>query len=167
MSVAAALLAVLAALGLWPFGVAGCLVLLVVTWYQAVVTLTVDAREVLVGQGRGKRGLRDILVRNIVLYEVTRFGWRDAFGSAPAPASNTYVVRAGAGLRLVLNDDETLNISAVDPDAAAAVLRAAGVREAPRVTRGRAVAHEAAERAPPQTTVRWSGLAHRSATRPN
>jgi hypothetical protein len=127
--VAAILLAVLIALGLWPLGVAGCLVLLGISWYLAAVTLTVDPTEVCLGQGRGKRGLREIRIRDIVVCEVTRFGWGDAFGSAPAPASNTYVVRAGAGLRITLNDDETLNISTTDPAAAAARLSAAGVRE--------------------------------------
>jgi hypothetical protein len=125
--VAAVLLAVLVAAGLWPLGVAGCVLLLAVTWYLAAVTVTVSATEVLLGQGRGRRGLRDILVRNIDRCEVTRFGWGDAIGSAPAPASNTYVVRAGAGLRIALNDDETLNISARNPEVAAELLRAAGV----------------------------------------
>jgi hypothetical protein len=74
--------------------------------------------------------VREIRIRDIVACEVTRFGWGHTFGSSPAPASNTYVVRAGAGLRLTLNDDETLNISTTDPAAAAALLCAAGVRDA-------------------------------------
>jgi hypothetical protein len=125
--VAAVLLAVLVAAGLWPLGVIGCLLLLAVTWYLAAVTVIVSPVEVCLGQGRGKRGLREILVRNVVQYEVTRFGWGEAIGVSPAPASNTYVVRAGAGLRIALNDDETLNISARNPEGAAEVLRAAGV----------------------------------------
>jgi hypothetical protein len=128
--VAAILLAVLIAVGLWPLGVAGCVVLLVVTWYLAAVTLTVSPVEVCVGQGRGKRGLREIRVRDVVAFEVAQFGLGEAVGASPAPVSNTYVVRSGAGLRIALNDDETLNISARNPDGAADVLRAAGVRPA-------------------------------------
>jgi hypothetical protein len=125
--VAAILLAVLVAVGLWPLGVAGCVLLLAVTWYLAAVTLTVSPVEVCVGQGRGKRGLREIRVRDVMQFEVTLFGWSEAIGSSPSPVSNTYVVRAGAGLRIALNDDETLNISARNPDDAGKLLRAAGV----------------------------------------
>lgn len=128
--VAAILVAVLIAAGLWPLAVVGGLAILVVTWYLAAVTVTVSPAEVCLGQGRGKRGQREILVRNIDGCDVVRLGWGDAIRSAPAPVSNTYVVGPGTGLRLQLNDDETLNISVRDPDAAAAVLRAAGVATA-------------------------------------
>ena len=129
--VAAILVAVLIAAGLWPLAVAGGIAILAVTWYFAAVTITVSPVEVGLGQGRGRRGQREILVRNIDGFEIVRMSWGDAIRSAPAPVSNTYVVGAGTGLRLLLNDDETLNISVRDPQAAAAVLWAAGVATVP------------------------------------
>ena len=144
--VAAILLVVLIALGLWPLGVAGCLVLLGITWYLAAVTLTVDPTEVCLGQGRGKRGLREIRVRDIVVCEVTRFGWGDAFGSAPAPASNTYVVRAGAGLRH--HPQRRRDVE----------------HQHDRSGRRRRAAHRLGRA---RGCVRWWELARRSATRPS
>ena len=113
---------------LWPVGIAAFVATVAVGVYLATVSLTVTPDEVIVRQGRGHRGVREILAKNIEDCEVTRFGWAETIGIGPSvPAGTTaLVVRPGPGLRLTLNDGEHLHISTPDPAAAARVLTSAG-----------------------------------------
>lgn len=115
------------AVGLWPIGVVGLVVLVASAFWFSVVRLTVTASDVTIQQGRGKRGIRDIRTRDIRSWDVAKHGWRETFGLAgESVGSTTYVARVGTGLLLVF-EDERLNITARDPETAGAVLTAAGV----------------------------------------
>lgn len=124
--------AVLWALGLWPAAIAAFVVIVAVAWWIGVVGLRVTAREVTLRQTRGRRGGREVLVRNIESAQAARFGWAETFGlGSRVPAGTaTLVVQPGPGLRLLLATGEWLHISTPDPQAA---LAAMGVRtETPR-----------------------------------
>jgi hypothetical protein len=116
--------AILLALGLWPLAVLAVLLVVAVSVYLGVQTLTVTPTRISIAQGRGDKSPHTVEMADVTLTEAVTLTWPQCFGlNLPATVDSTrFTVRAGSALSLTKRDGEQLRISAADPEAARAVL---------------------------------------------
>lgn len=111
---------------LWPAAVAALIGITVVGGYLATVSLTIDAKRITIGQGRGEREPRVLYVSEVIAHEVRKLTWLQCFGIGIEADDRTtrLTVRPGPTLFLTLVDGEQIRISTADPAAAGQVLDA-------------------------------------------
>lgn len=117
--------AILLALGLWPLAILAVVLVGAAGYYLGVQTLTVTAKRIAIGQGRGDNGPHLVQIGDVVGAEIVTLTWPQCFGVGVPDTVDTsrFTVRAGPTVSLTMRDGEQLRISAADPQAVLAIFR--------------------------------------------
>ncbi|MDQ2797572.1 MAG: hypothetical protein M3Y06_10475 [Actinomycetota bacterium] len=110
--------------GLWPLAILALLVAGGIGYYLAPLTVSIDARHLVISQGRGDKHERIVPVDDITVVEVRTLTWQQTFGIGIESDDLTtrLTVRAGPALFVSLISGEEVRLSATDPDDAVAAL---------------------------------------------
>ncbi|MGI8679731.1 MAG: hypothetical protein ACR2LX_13820 [Jatrophihabitans sp.] len=109
---------------LWPLAIVAFLVAAGVGYYLAPLTVSIDARHLVISQGRTDKEERIIPVDDITAVETRTVTWQQAFGFGieSDDLTSRLTVRPGPALFVSLISGEQLRLSAADPQAAIAAL---------------------------------------------